>query len=110
VARSSNREIVTPDRESGVSLFQAHDSTAVMLSQMTDRITKLLLVVISLGVYAGVAPQSVDGLLQVNAQIPSNAPSGRVPIVLTIGSASSQPALTIAVRCLHPKQNPYNGL
>jgi uncharacterized protein (TIGR03437 family) len=48
--------------------------------------------------YAGVAPQAVDGLLQVNAQIPSNAPSGNVAIVLTIGPASSQPALTIAVK------------
>ena len=48
--------------------------------------------------YAGVAPQAVDGLLQVNAQIPSNAPSGNVAIVLKVGDASSQPALTIAVK------------
>ena len=48
--------------------------------------------------YAGVAPQSVDGLLQVNAQLPSNVPSGKVPIVLTIGSASSQAGLTIVVK------------
>ncbi len=48
--------------------------------------------------YAGVAPQAVDGLLQVNAQIPPNAPSGNIAIVLTIGSASSQTGLTIAVK------------
>ena len=48
--------------------------------------------------YAGVAPQSVDGLRQVNAQIPANAPSGAVDVVLTIGTAKSQPALTVAVK------------
>lgn len=48
--------------------------------------------------YAGVAPQAVDGLLQVNAQIPANVPSGKVAIVLKIGDASSQPGLTIVVK------------
>ncbi len=48
--------------------------------------------------YAGVAPQAVDGLVQVDAQIPSNVPSGNIAIVLTVGSASSQPGLTVAVK------------
>jgi uncharacterized protein (TIGR03437 family) len=48
--------------------------------------------------YAGVAPQSVDGLLQVNAQIPLTAPSGNVDVILQIGAAQSQSKLTVAVQ------------
>ena len=47
--------------------------------------------------YAGVAPQSVDGLLQVNAQIPLTSPTGNVPLVLQVGSGKSQSNLTVAV-------------
>ena len=49
--------------------------------------------------YAGAAPGLVVGLLQVNVRVPVNAPSGNaVPVVLTVGSASSQPGVTLAVR------------
>ena len=49
--------------------------------------------------YAGAAPGEVAGLLQVNASIPLNAPTGSaVPIALTIGDAGSPPGVTIAVR------------
>jgi uncharacterized protein (TIGR03437 family) len=49
--------------------------------------------------YAGGAPGMVAGVLQINVQIPSGAPSGAaVPIVLTVGSASSPSNLTIAVQ------------
>jgi uncharacterized protein (TIGR03437 family) len=41
--------------------------------------------------YAGTAPQSFDGFLQVNAAIPANAPSGAVPVVLIVGGNSSAP-------------------
>jgi uncharacterized protein (TIGR03437 family) len=47
--------------------------------------------------YAGVAPQSVDGLLQVNAQIPLTSSTGNVPLVLQVGSGKSQSNLTVAV-------------
>ena len=48
--------------------------------------------------YAGPAPGFV-GLMQINARIPSGfVPSGDLPVVLQIGSASSQPGVTIAVR------------
>lgn len=50
-------------------------------------------------VYAGGSPGSVAGLLQVNATIPANAPSGAsVPISIQIGAASSQPAVTVAIQ------------
>jgi len=49
--------------------------------------------------YAGAAPGLVSGLLQVNAQIPACVtPGPSVPVVVTIGGASSQPGVTLAVR------------
>jgi uncharacterized protein (TIGR03437 family) len=49
--------------------------------------------------YAGGAPGLVAGVLQVNARIPTQAPSGNaVPVLLTVGGFSSQPEVTLAVR------------
>jgi trimeric autotransporter adhesin len=49
--------------------------------------------------YAGVAPQSVAGFAQVNVVVPAAAPSGSaVPLVVTVGQASSQPGVTLAIR------------
>jgi uncharacterized protein (TIGR03437 family) len=53
--------------------------------------------------YAGSAPGDVNGIAQVNVQIPSNAPSGaNVPIVLiftTSGyAAQTQPGVTLAIQ------------
>jgi uncharacterized protein (TIGR03437 family) len=48
--------------------------------------------------FAGMAP-NFAGLLQVNVQIPESAPAGpAVPLLLTIGNASSQQNVTLAVR------------
>jgi trimeric autotransporter adhesin len=49
--------------------------------------------------YAGGAPGLISGVLQVNAVVPANAPSGpSVPILLTIGAATSQAKVTVAIR------------
>ena len=48
--------------------------------------------------YAGVAPGEVDGLLQINAQVPTGLTPGNVPITITVGTATSQKNLTIAVK------------
>ena len=49
--------------------------------------------------YAGVAPGLVSGVLQVNAVAPNGAPSGpSVPILITVGSATSQAGVTVAIR------------
>ena len=49
--------------------------------------------------YAGGAPTLVAGVFQINAVVPSNVPSGRsIPVVLTIGEASSQEGITMAIR------------
>jgi uncharacterized protein (TIGR03437 family) len=48
--------------------------------------------------YAGQAP-GFPGLMQVNARVPGGfAPTGILPVVLTVGNASSQDGVTIAVR------------
>jgi uncharacterized protein (TIGR03437 family) len=48
--------------------------------------------------YAGSAPLAPAGLFQVNVRIPDDAPAGEVPIVITVGEASSQSGVTIAVK------------
>jgi uncharacterized protein (TIGR03118 family) len=45
--------------------------------------------------YAGSAPGQLSGVMQVEVVIPSGAGTGAVPVVLTIGSASSQTTATI---------------
>jgi uncharacterized protein (TIGR03437 family) len=48
--------------------------------------------------FAGEAPGFVSGVLQLNVQIPSNAPSGNLPIVVSIGGNSSQNGVTVSVK------------
>jgi uncharacterized protein (TIGR03437 family) len=48
--------------------------------------------------YAGAAPGAVAGLLQVNVRIPLDTSSGDVPIVIQVGTASSQPGMTVSVK------------
>jgi uncharacterized protein (TIGR03437 family) len=49
--------------------------------------------------YAGSAPDSVAGLLQINAVVPPGVtPGSAVPIALKVGSAVSQDGVTIAVK------------
>jgi len=49
--------------------------------------------------YAGGAPLELAGLLQVNVTIPSGVATGAsVPIVITVGTASSQTGVTIAIK------------
>jgi uncharacterized protein (TIGR03437 family) len=48
--------------------------------------------------YVGGSPGSVAGLLQVNVPIPATVtPGGAIPVVIKVGSASSQAGATIAV-------------
>jgi uncharacterized protein (TIGR03437 family) len=49
--------------------------------------------------YDGSAPDAVAGLFQVNAVVPAGvAPGPAVPIILTVGGATSQNGVTIAVK------------
>jgi uncharacterized protein (TIGR03437 family) len=48
--------------------------------------------------FAGAAPGLVNGVMQINARIPGGVPSGNVPVIVTVGSVSSQAGVTVAVR------------
>jgi uncharacterized protein (TIGR03437 family) len=49
--------------------------------------------------YAGSAPDSIAGLLQVNAVVPQSvAPGSAVPIIVSVGGSPSQSGVTIAVQ------------
>ena len=49
--------------------------------------------------YAGAAPGEVAGYLQINIRIPATVPqSSAVPVVIQIGTARSQPGVTIAIQ------------
>jgi uncharacterized protein (TIGR03437 family) len=54
--------------------------------------------------FFGEAPGLVSGVMQINFQIPANAQSGDRPIIVTVGSASSQTdsrgvgAVTVSVK------------
>ena len=48
-------------------------------------------------VYAGPAPGLVNGVLQVDLQIPQGLASGPQPVVVTVGTAVTQSGLTVAV-------------
>jgi len=47
--------------------------------------------------YAGGAPGLVAGFMQVNVRVPDDIASGAVPIVLQVGSALSQPGVTVNI-------------
>ena len=47
--------------------------------------------------YAGGAPGIVQGVMQVNVEIPVGTPAGAVPLVLQVGDRTSQSGLTVTV-------------
>ena len=52
----------------------------------------------ALYVYAGEAPGLVAGMMQLNVQIPANAASGDLPILVSIGGNTSQKGVTVSVQ------------
>jgi uncharacterized protein (TIGR03437 family) len=49
--------------------------------------------------WAGNAPECVQGVMQVNIQLPAGvAGKGSVPIIFSIGGNSSQSTITVAVK------------
>jgi uncharacterized protein (TIGR03437 family) len=51
----------------------------------------------ALWTYAGEAPGMVAGVMQLNVQIPTNAPSGALPIQVSLGGNMSQSGISVAV-------------
>jgi uncharacterized protein (TIGR03437 family) len=48
--------------------------------------------------YAGGVPGAVEGLMQLNVQIPAGARSGDVGVVVSIGGVPTQPGVTVSVQ------------
>jgi uncharacterized protein (TIGR03437 family) len=48
--------------------------------------------------YAGAAPQLVAGVMQINVRVPLDVASGDVPVEVQVGTAKSQPGITVAVK------------
>jgi trimeric autotransporter adhesin len=49
--------------------------------------------------YAGTAPGFVNGVMQVNIEVPAGAPSGSsVPLIITVGGVNSQNGVTVAIQ------------
>lgn len=48
--------------------------------------------------YAGPAPQLIEGVFQVNVQIPPNARGGALPVVIQVGDKVTQPGVTVYVK------------
>jgi uncharacterized protein (TIGR03437 family) len=52
----------------------------------------------ALWTYIGEAPGMVAGVMQLNVQIPPNAPSGALPIQVSAGGNTSQNGITVTVQ------------
>lgn len=48
--------------------------------------------------YAGGAPQLVEGVIQINIQLPAGVTGSQVPVVFAMGSAASRSAVTVAIQ------------
>jgi uncharacterized protein (TIGR03437 family) len=48
--------------------------------------------------YAGLSPGSISGLYQFNVRIPSTAPTGEVPVTISIGGSETQAGATIPIQ------------
>jgi uncharacterized protein (TIGR03437 family) len=47
--------------------------------------------------YAGIAPGEPDGVIQINAQVPTTLQPGPVEVLVNVGGVSSQSKVTITV-------------
>ena len=48
--------------------------------------------------YAGLSPQSISGLYQINVRVPLSTPDGDIPVIATIDGVSTQADATIPVK------------
>ncbi len=48
--------------------------------------------------YSGSAPGEVNGIMQVNIQVPEGTPSGDQELILTVGGVASQHGLTVSIQ------------
>uniref|UniRef100_Q01TB9 BACON domain-containing protein n=1 Tax=Solibacter usitatus (strain Ellin6076) TaxID=234267 RepID=Q01TB9_SOLUE len=83
----------------GLTIGNADGAIATSLKSPVASVTATVGGVPAQVLYAGTSPGIVNGVMQVNVLIPAGAPSGNaVPIVITVGTASSQSGVTLAIQ------------
>ena len=50
--------------------------------------------------YAGLSPNSISGLYQINVRVPASTPDGDIPVTASVGGAQSQSGATIPIKAL----------
>jgi len=71
----------------GASLMKTTAPVTVLIGGISATVT-----------YAGSAPGLVEGVLQINAVVPTSISAGNQPILVTVGGNSSQNGVTVAVQ------------
>lgn len=69
---------------------------APLENQLTIRVGGILIPAADI-LYAGLAPESISGLYQINLRLPGNLSPGNQPITVSVGGASSPATATIPV-------------
>jgi len=83
----------------GLTIGNADGVIATSLKSPVANVTATVGGVPAQVLYAGTSPGIVNGVMQVNVLIPAGAPSGNaVPIVITVGAASTQSGVTLAIQ------------
>jgi uncharacterized protein (TIGR03437 family) len=83
----------------GLTIGNADGAIATGLKSPVATVTATVGGVPAQVLYAGTSPGIVNGVMQVNVLIPVGAPSGNaVPIVITVGTASTQSGVTLAIQ------------
>ena len=83
----------------GLTIGNTDGTIATSLKSPVANVTATVGGVPATVVYAGTSPGIVNGVMQVNVTIPATVTSGpTVPIVITVGTASTQLGVTLAVQ------------
>jgi uncharacterized protein (TIGR03437 family) len=73
--------------------------TGTPLPLLTGNVSVTIGGIVAKVLYSGGAPQAIAGLTQINVEVPAGVTAGpSVPVAVLVGTAQSQPGLTMAVK------------
>jgi uncharacterized protein (TIGR03437 family) len=82
-------QLSTPVQDGSLATSQLNYVSAPTLAAIGGKNAKVQ--------YAGASPGTVNGVVQVNVQVPDGLAAGNVPVIVQVGAAASQGGVTIAV-------------